>query len=222
MMQQMTILYRHQCWNATKVLKTLIPPLSKYDSIALFPLGSLWIKDAPLFKRIKDISRLFFAKETCKGVKKYADFTLTSAPFWISNSAISTWNCWITNSERCRCQCKICRWFYSFACFFWKEQPWNVFDAFEKRRIFDSQRYKRKQCHGIIIEKQRNWSLQDFCYVSKLMFIRYCHMWNYWPLTDLNKPFYKCLFVSFQFISLLWNNSIGQFHQYILGQTTQK
>ena len=48
---------------------------------ALFPLGSLRIEDASLCKRIK---KCFFSNEQFKGVKRSADFALTSAPFFFS------------------------------------------------------------------------------------------------------------------------------------------
>ena len=48
---------------------------------ALFPLGSLSIKDASLCKKNQ---KRFFSKGQFKGVKRSADFALTSAPFFFS------------------------------------------------------------------------------------------------------------------------------------------
>ena len=92
------------------------------------------------------------------------------------------WNCLIANCKRCRRQCKICRSIYSIALFFLKEQSWNIFNSFEKWRLFDWKRRGRKHCNGIIIGKQWNWCLQDYCCISTLISIKYCHMLHHWHI----------------------------------------
>ena len=63
------ILFIH-CLKAAIVCKTSVPLHFNDNSIAMFPFPSLSIKETPLFKRIKEVSMLFFSEEQCKGVRR--------------------------------------------------------------------------------------------------------------------------------------------------------
>ena len=71
---------------------------------------------------------------------------------------------------------------YSIALFFLKEQSWNIFNSFEKWHLFDWNRRGRKPCNGIITGKQWDWCLQEYCCISTLISIKYCHMLHHWHI----------------------------------------